>query len=197
MPVWTAGRGAKQSKNDGIVSGSQQLGGLLSSPQFSVAVSCQAFLLWHGTNETTVWTGRIPAETTGQGFLTKVITAAYQNDLPGLGRESTPEFYMSVREELTNQTHFSTTMDLWSSRTCEPLSASRWAFLLMAIQEGSLHSHFMVVVFFLKKKCTLIHMFLSFLRILGECTFWLLWALILWKVFENKACNDIIYFFIC
>lgn len=77
MPVWTAGSGTKQSKNDGIVSSSQQSGSSLSSPQFSAAVVPSfSALAWH-EGKTKVWTGRRTTETMGQRFLTKVVTAAY------------------------------------------------------------------------------------------------------------------------
>ncbi|XP_061571822.1 E3 SUMO-protein ligase ZBED1-like [Cololabis saira] len=49
------------------------------------------------------------------------------NHLPGrkyFAETALPELYIKVREELaghlTNVTHFSTTADMWSSRTCEP-----------------------------------------------------------------------------
>lgn len=61
-----------------------------------------------------------------------------KDDLPDLVEKVLPEFYMSVREKLTNETHFSATMDLWSSRTCEPHLPRDDLFCLMTIEESSL-----------------------------------------------------------
>lgn len=61
-----------------------------------------------------------------------------KDDLPDLVEKVLPEFYMSVREKLTNETHFSATMDLWSSRTCEPHLPRDELFCLMTIEESSL-----------------------------------------------------------
>ena len=61
------------------------------------------------------------------GFQKLVKTLDPKYHLPGrkyFAEKALPELYNKVREkvahQLTNVTHFSTTTDLWSSRTCEP-----------------------------------------------------------------------------
>ncbi|KAJ4943422.1 hypothetical protein JOQ06_005923, partial [Pogonophryne albipinna] len=61
------------------------------------------------------------------GFQKLVKTLDPKYKLPGrkyFAEKALPALYVEVREKVTNQltnvTHFSTTTDLWSSRTCEP-----------------------------------------------------------------------------
>ncbi|KAJ4933834.1 hypothetical protein JOQ06_006643 [Pogonophryne albipinna] len=61
------------------------------------------------------------------GFQKLVKTLDPKYNLPGrkyFAEKALPALYVEVREKVTNQftnvTHFSTTTDLWSSRTCEP-----------------------------------------------------------------------------
>ncbi|KAF3856818.1 hypothetical protein F7725_017541, partial [Dissostichus mawsoni] len=61
------------------------------------------------------------------GFQNLVKTLDPKYNLPGrkyFAEKALPALYGEVREKVTNQltnvTHFSTTTDLWSSRTCEP-----------------------------------------------------------------------------
>ncbi|KAF3833113.1 hypothetical protein F7725_026778 [Dissostichus mawsoni] len=61
------------------------------------------------------------------GFQNLVKTLDPKYNLPGrkyFAEKALPALYVEVREKVTNQltnvTHFSTTTDLWSSRTCEP-----------------------------------------------------------------------------
>ncbi|XP_048037844.1 E3 SUMO-protein ligase ZBED1-like [Megalobrama amblycephala] len=61
------------------------------------------------------------------GFRKLINTLDPRYNLPGrkyFAEKALPELYIKVREELASQlvnvTHFSTTADIWSSRTCEP-----------------------------------------------------------------------------
>ena len=61
------------------------------------------------------------------GFRKLINTLDPRYNLPSrryFAETALPELYIQVREELANQltnvTHFSTTADIWSSRTCEP-----------------------------------------------------------------------------